>query len=208
MLRTFPELAAYFENDNGRFSFSDTDAVIETYANRVSQTQDILNTSKMAESLAANKNLRTNALRSENAADTYGAGAFSQDAAKGFAATVIAAMAAGAAGGIKAGATAGAVASPLTGGLSVPLIAAIGALTGAVTGLGLATVKNVLATKESEEALNKLQEAYDSTGGLVFSSYDEFAKALDGISEKTIKALWDNRESLEKLAKETNLNTQ
>lgn len=63
------------------------------------------------------------------------------------------------------------------------------------------------AQEDLKKALNDLQGAYETTGSAVFTSYDEFAAVFEDTSESTIKALWNNRESLEKLAIETNLNT-
>ena len=187
MLRTYPELAQYFQNDNGKFSFTDTDAVQGIYNQRQQTASATLNTSQIALNLAENRSLRTDALRSKDIADVQGEGSLIASAA-----TLTATMAL-----LGAGI-----------GSAVPILGtAIGAVVGAAIGVTGAIVKNTQATNESDEALNKLQKAYDTSGTLVFSSYDEFAKALDGTSKETIDALWNNREALEKLTVETALNT-
>ena len=78
----------------------------------------------------------------------------------------------------------------------------------AITGLTAAITNNSEAAKESEKALNQLQSAYSEQGSLVFTSYQDFTGALDGINQKTIDALWKNKEALENLSIETNANTE
>jgi hypothetical protein len=44
--------------------------------------------------------------------------------------------------------------------------------------------------------MDLLQEAYKESGTLVFSSQEEFTKALKGVKNDTIEALWKNVDTI------------
>jgi hypothetical protein len=72
----------------------------------------------------------------------------------------------------------------------------IGALAGGLAGLTAAIIDNQKSAEESQQAMILLQEAYEESGTLVFSSQEEFTKALKDVKNDTIEALWKNVDTI------------
>lgn len=184
MLRNFPELSEYFKNDNGIYSFTDTEAIEKLYESQKNTAESALNTAKVSELISANRSAKTDALRDKNIADAYNGGDWVNE--------------------ISTMAVAGAVIGEAFGN---PLTIAAGVVAGAALGLGQAISNNTKAAEESEQALVLLQKAYDSGNTAIFTHEDQFKAALEGISSETVDALWKNKDALESLTRETNANT-
>ena len=187
MLRQYPELAKYLIRDGELFSFTPEglDQISKVYADRLVTTESHANTAKIAQLRAQNRYERTEALRSGDIADTWNSDKFW--------ATI----------GTKA-----AIGLAVGGMTGNPIAASISAVGMAVEGLIDATNKNFERAEESELALEKLEAAYLKHGDIIFQSEKEFANALDGISDESIAALWENKTALETLTVETINNTE
>lgn len=178
MLKNYPELAKYFDKkSNGQYYFTDTEAVEKIYDNKVKNAQNAVNMANVAKANANYNNERVASLRDASSFDTYNSSDFmkkignSTIAGSGMAAILM---------GILGGSAAGIGAGP------------IGALAGGLAGLTAAIIDNQKSAEESQQAMILLQEAYEESGTLVFSSQEEFTKALKGVKNDTIEALWKN----------------
>ena len=183
MLKNYPELAKYFDKkSNGQYYFTDTEAVEKIYDNKVKNAQNAVNMANVAKANANYNNERIASLRDASSFDTYNSSDFmkkignSTIAGSGMAAILM---------GILGGSAAGIGAGP------------IGALAGGLVGLTTAIIGNQKAAEESQQAMDLLQEAYKKSGTLVFSSQEEFAKALKGVKNDTIEALWKNVDTIQ-----------
>ena len=183
MLKNYPELVKYFDKkSNGQYYFTDTEAVEKIYDNKVKNAQNAVNMANVAKANANYNNERIASLRDASSFDTYNSSDFmkkignSTIAGSGMAAILM---------GILGGSAAGIGAGP------------IGALAGGLAGLTAAIIGNQKAAEESQQAMDLLQEAYKKSGTLVFSSQEEFTKALKGVKNDTIEALWKNVDTIQ-----------
>lgn len=183
MLKNYPELVKYFDKkSNGQYYFTDTEAVEKIYDNKVKNAQNAVNMANVAKANANYNNERIASLRDASSFDTYNSSDFmkkignSTIAGSGMAAILM---------GLLGGSAAGIGAGP------------IGALAGGLVGLTTAIIDNQKAAEESQQAMDLLQEAYKESGTLVFSSQEEFIKALKGIKNDTIEALWKNVDTIQ-----------
>ena len=184
MLKNYPELAKYFDKkSNGQYYFTDTEAVEKIYDNKVKNAQNTVNMANVAKANANYNNERIASLRDASSFDTYNSSNFmkkignSTIAGSGMAAILM---------GILGGSAAGIGAGP------------IGALAGGLAGLTAVIIDNQKSAEESQQAMILLQEAYEESGTLVFSSQEEFIKALKGVKNDTIEALWKNVDTIQK----------
>lgn len=183
MLKNYPELAKYFDKkSNGQYYFTDTEAVEKIYDNKVKNAQNAVNMANVAKANANYNNERIASLRDASSFDTYNSSDFmkkignSTIAGSGMAAILM---------GILGGSAAGMGAGP------------IGALAGGLAGLTAAIIDNQKSAEESQQAMTLLQDAYEESGTLVFSSQEEFTKALSGVKNDTIEALWKNVDTIQ-----------
>ena len=183
MLKNYPELAKYFDKkSNGQYYFTDTEAVEKIYDNKVKNAQNAVNMANVAKANANYNNERIASLRDASSFDTYNSSDFmkkignSTIAGSGMAAILM---------GILGGSAAGIGAGP------------IGALAGGLAGLTAAIIDNQKSAEESQQAMILLQEAYEESGTLVFSSQEEFTKALKDVKNDTIEALWKNVDTIQ-----------
>ena len=183
MLKNYPELAKYFDKkSNGQYYFTDTEAVEKIYDNKVKNAQNAVNMANVAKANANYNNERIASLRDASSFDTYNSSDFmkkignSTIAGSGMAAILM---------GILGGSAAGIGAGP------------IGALAGGLAGLTAAIIDNQKSAEESQQAMILLQEAYEESGTLVFSSQEEFTKALKSVKNDTIEALWRNVDTIQ-----------
>lgn len=183
MLKNYPELAKYFDKkSNGQYYFTDTEAVEKIYDNKVKNAQNAVNMANVAKANANYNNERIASLRDASSFDTYNSSDFmkkignSTIAGSGMAAILM---------GILGGSAAGMGAGP------------IGALAGGLAGLTAAIIDNQKSAEESQQAMTLLQDVYEESGTLVFSSQEEFTKALSGVKNDTIEALWKNVDTIQ-----------
>lgn len=183
MLKNYPELAKYFDKkSNGQYYFTDTEAIEKIYDNKVKNAQNAVNMANIAKANANYNNERIASLRDASSFDTYNSSDFmkkignSTIAGSGMAAILM---------GILSGSAAGIGAGP------------IGALVGGLAGLTAAIIDNQKSAEESQQAMILLQKAYEESGTLVFSSQEEFTKALKDVKNDTIEALWKNVDTIQ-----------
>lgn len=192
MLEAYPELWEYFKKDsNGKYYFTDTDAVQQIYDDKITQAQNTAMIAQTNQAVAQRRSDVVDSVRDNSSFDVYGADDFLNQIAKS-------ALTGGAMGLMGGAAT----------GIGAVIGAPIGLLTGAITGLITAISENEKSNQESEEAFSLLQEAYQKQGELVFASEDDFKEALSGISEDVIDTLWVNHEAIEKQIEALNDNTE
>lgn len=183
ILKNYPELVKYFDKkSNGQYYFTDTEAVEKIYDNKVKNAQNAVNMANVAKANANYNNERIASLRDASSFDTYNSSDFmkkignSTIAGSGMVAILM---------GILGGSAAGIGAGP------------IGALAGGLAGLTAAIIDNQKSAEESQQAMILLQEAYEESGTLVFSSQEEFTKALKDVKNDTIEALWKNVDTIQ-----------
>lgn len=192
MLEAYPELWEYFKKDsNGKYYFTDTDAVQQIYDDKITQAQNTAMIAQANQAVAQRRSDVVDSVRDNSSFDVYGADDFLNQIAKS-------ALTGGAMGLMGGAAT----------GIGAVIGAPMGLLTGAITGLITAISENEKSNQESEEAFSLLQEAYQKQGKLVLTSEDDFKEALSGISEDVIDTLWVNHEAIEKQIKALNDNTE
>lgn len=192
MLEAYPELWEYFKKDsNGKYYFTDTDAVQQIYDNKITQAQNTVMIAQANQAIAQRRSDVVDSVRDNSSFDIYGADNFLNQIAKS-------ALTGGAMGLMGGAAT----------GVGAVIGAPIGLLTGAITGLITAISKNEKSNQESEEAFSLLQEAYQRQGELVLTSENDFKEALSGISEDVVDALWINHEAIERQITALNENTE
>lgn len=173
MLESYPELWDYFKKTaDGKYYFSDTDAVQQIYDDKITQAQNAAMIAQANQAVAQNRSDITDYSRDNNSFD------LTNDAA-----TI---------GGSIASVAIGAIMGTLIGG---PLGAVFGVVS-SVAGIEGTIALNNKTNEESRQAMDLLRKSYDENGELAFSSFDEFSKALTGVSDTTIKALWENNEAI------------
>lgn len=192
MLEAYPELWEYFKKDsNGKYYFTDTDAVQQIYDDKITQAQNTAMIAQANQAVAKRRSDVVDSVRDNSSFDIYGADDFLNQIAKS----------------ALTGGTMGLMGGAATG-IGAVIGAPIGLLTGAITGLITAISENEKSNQESEEAFSLLQKAYQKQGELVFTSEDDFKEALSGISEDVIDTLWVNHEAIEKQIIALNENTE
>lgn len=185
MINNYPELAKYFKNTNGTYTFTDLDTVEELYEKRVREAQSAKLLTAQSALEAKNINIQTQALRNNSVADTREDFSMN-DLVAGVGSSAFLAIVSAAA------VAAGAATAPVT----IPALIAAGVIG---TG-GHALTANYNEGKE-DEAGYEIIKSWSKEQRTLMSAEDgeEFKSALVNsgkVSADVAQKLYDNREAI------------